>query len=43
MKASEKSCGEEGVHGVTMMVGRGDLFATSVRERSVGRRLGWMS
>lgn len=34
MKAREKSCAEEGVHGVTMMVGSGDLPATSDRERS---------
>lgn len=34
MNAREKSCGEEGVHGVTMMVGSGDLPATSDRERS---------
>jgi len=36
MKANEKSCVEEGEHGVTMMVGRGDFPATSERERSEG-------
>jgi len=36
MKANEKSCVEEGEHGVTMIVGKGDFPATSVIERSSG-------
>jgi len=35
MKANEKLCVEEGEHGVTMIVGKGDFPATSVIERSV--------
>jgi len=36
MKASEKSCVEEGDDGVTIIVGKGDFPATSVIERSKG-------
>ena len=39
MKANEKSCVEEGEHGVTMIVGKGDFPATSVIERSVSDKL----
>ena len=35
MKANEKLCVEEGEHGVTMIVGKGDFPATSMIERSV--------
>jgi len=43
MKASAKSCAEEGEEGVTMMVGRGDFPATSVIERSKGAgRSNWL-
>ena len=38
-KANEKSCVDDGEHGVTMIAGKGDFPATSVRERSVRKGL----
>jgi len=38
MKANEKLCEEEGEHGVTMIVGKGDFPATSMIERSVSNK-----